>query len=748
MSDKEITGRIKTLELSNFRGYVANGTRLPFDLDADIILISGKNGVGKTSLLMALDRLLNGLTGYMKLNAPLLTVNQDSGELKLGLGEGVTRNLPHSKWETVDQPEEGGELRRSETDANLHSYASFFYQDDTRRDIKDAVGWLTPKDERVDAVFRAIDRKSSAKLLKEARERFVIPLFDPGVIRRPAIAAMARTLAELAERKDFPGLDALRQINLVINQDNPAKHWESQVEHLLHIVDELAGRPLSSAATTLDRLKAIADGFAALGRLEIGENLDDQDIQRRNVIRELAKMDDSAMLMLVDGAFDFLDTGQHDFVPLVATAEECDKLAKLIEALEQSAAEKRSEVARRTLAIEELAGDKNEHAMLNVFERAVEVLPLWHESLDKEKNLLEIRQWLEANSAPMRHAVESLRDWRVKALQINEIARQEVSRFNLLQTRNRQSLKLSESFLRLGGDILAPRPRNQRIPLLELRDALYRLSDDLSASRSQTARVCTEASERAKEWARVEEEIEKEIRRRPHLGEEKAGLKLFDAAERILKREQSEGGLTRLLPDEMREHLVGTLNRLLVRFHFPPDFLPIRVRDMRGPRVREPAWELVAGKEGESLHTASLSTGQRAQIAICWCISLNYALEGVLNHRVMAFDDFTTALDMGQLIPAATLLRQIAYCGDKKERRQVIVTSHHEDLTNKLLDYLLPPPDCSLKIIEFTEWTRADGAIYRSYQAQVPQDTFNAGALRDWLEAQRRKAGNFGRSEP
>jgi len=70
---------------------------------------------------------------------------------------------------------------------------------------------------------------------------------------------------------------------------------------------------------------------------------------------------------------------------------------------------------------------------------------------------------------------------------------------------------------------------------------------------------------------------------------------------------------------------------------------------------------------------------------------------------MMAFNDFTTALDMGQLIPAATLLRQLAYCESDEYCRQVIVTSHHEDLTNKLLDHLLPPPGHSMKVIEFTE---------------------------------------------
>lgn len=47
---------IKTIKLDNFKGFRKIHE---FDLDADLILITGKNGVGKTSLLEALDWSLN-----------------------------------------------------------------------------------------------------------------------------------------------------------------------------------------------------------------------------------------------------------------------------------------------------------------------------------------------------------------------------------------------------------------------------------------------------------------------------------------------------------------------------------------------------------------------------------------------------------------------------------------------------------------------------------------------------------------
>jgi hypothetical protein len=37
--------------------------------------------------------------------------------------------------------------------------------------------------------------------------------------------------------------------------------------------------------------------------------------------------------------------------------------------------------------------------------------------------------------------------------------------------------------------------------------------------------------------------------------------------------------------------------------------------------------------------------------AICWAVCLSYALRDKIVTPLIGFDDFTTALDMGQLIP-------------------------------------------------------------------------------------------------
>lgn len=722
--------KIKTLDLSNFRGYVADEKRKAFDLNADIILITGKNGVGKTSLLMALDRALNGLTSELREQSPLLSNGKTEGKLTFIWKGGETTILNHEEWEKPGE---------NQVDPNLHSLASFFYQEAARLDINDAIGMLTPKDIGVDNVMKALEKKNSDKLLREARGKFILPPFDPNDKRRPAIATLAQTLAGLAERKDIPGLDALKQVNLNINQNDPALQ-ESQVSNLLAIVNNLTGNSTAlEEAPIAEMLEAIADGFDKLSQLEPSEKLDDSDIHRRAALKRLAILSDNTLLTIVSDPTKVRTAIKRGVIPLVTLPVERNMLVQTKTDMELTASVQLRETESLARALQELAGDKNENALIRLFDLAERNLSGWQKSIADDDDLAGIRLWLDNNAAAIPKMAGKLREWQAKSNDALSRAMQEAAQLNRRLSSISQSLDLSDVFLRIGGDTLQSFPRNQPIAVTALREKLYHLADDISAAHAETARQFTAATHQARHWAKTERDILDEESRRPRLGNEEAGLQLFDAAMRILKLEQGESGITRLLPNELREDMVRTLNRLLARFHFPSDFLPIRIKEERKPRAKESTWLLVAGKGDSPLKTANLSTGQRTQLAICWCITLNYALAGNMTHRVMGFDDFTTALDMGQLIPAAALLRQIAYCDDYSERRQIIITSHHEDLTNKLLDYLLPPPDRSLRVIEFTEWRRDKGPTFKTYEAHMPlkANEFNSDALHAWLKAQR-----------
>lgn len=78
---------IQSIELNNFKGYRAskNGDAKELDFTiagqpADLILVTGKNGVGKTSLLEAMDWVLNqsdvGAGGF-------ITTDESSGAISI-----------------------------------------------------------------------------------------------------------------------------------------------------------------------------------------------------------------------------------------------------------------------------------------------------------------------------------------------------------------------------------------------------------------------------------------------------------------------------------------------------------------------------------------------------------------------------------------------------------------------------------------------------------------------------------------
>ncbi|MBX3670659.1 MAG: AAA family ATPase [Rhodocyclaceae bacterium] len=116
-----------------------------------------------------------------------------------------------------------------------------------------------------------------------------------------------------------------------------------------------------------------------------------------------------------------------------------------------------------------------------------------------------------------------------------------------------------------------------------------------------------------------------------------------------------------------------------------------------------------------------LSTGQKAQFAVSMLVSQNLAASEFLNHRVILLDDVTTAYDLSNLTREAILWRQLAYGRggeDESERRQVFISSHHEDMTNHLLDLLVPPQGRSMLMIRFTGWSKTNGPEYRIYEVE------------------------------
>jgi len=119
-----------------------------------------------------------------------------------------------------------------------------------------------------------------------------------------------------------------------------------------------------------------------------------------------------------------------------------------------------------------------------------------------------------------------------------------------------------------------------------------------------------------------------------------------------------------------------------------------------------------------------LSTGQRAQVGVSLLVAQNLAATRRLNHRVILLDDVTTAYDLSNLTREAILWRQFAYGADdgSDQKRQIFISSHHEDMTNHLLDLLVPPPGRSMRLIRFTGWSNETGPEIETFQVEPSEE--------------------------
>ncbi len=130
-----------------------------------------------------------------------------------------------------------------------------------------------------------------------------------------------------------------------------------------------------------------------------------------------------------------------------------------------------------------------------------------------------------------------------------------------------------------------------------------------------------------------------------------------------------------------------------------------------------------------------LSSGQKAQLAMAWMVACRELMHNPDNkkvvsfpHRVMIMDDPSTTFDLNNLHSQAILWRQLAYNENPSQRYQIFIVSHHEEFSSRLLDLLCPPgleekKKCRMKLLRFTDWTVKDGAKMKTYEVeQAPQD--------------------------
>ena len=144
------------------------------------------------------------------------------------------------------------------------------------------------------------------------------------------------------------------------------------------------------------------------------------------------------------------------------------------------------------------------------------------------------------------------------------------------------------------------------------------------------------------------------------------------------------------------------MSRFAVHYHLRRK-VETRLGGTSGLTVSLPKGKAAAGRDYRSLSTGQFN-------ALCMAISMVFSLRRPDNPLgFVCLDDVSSAFDLDNLACDAAVIRALAYAEDESQRRQVILATHHDELTDRLLPLLRPPRGKTLKVLHFKDWSRHTG---------------------------------------
>ncbi|NKJ47643.1 hypothetical protein CIC12_12995 [Burkholderia sp. SG-MS1] len=698
---------IKSLKLQNFRGFAGERT---LDLDADLILVTGKNGAGKTSLLLAIDLLLNGQTSLIESTGDCKNTRASSGRLEL-FGKNPLQvdlvNLP---------------ARREYAD--LLERAQFFFPEGlvSPENSQDILSIVAPTAMAWQSIRGALEETQAE--LTTAKSAIFVQKFDVERERKTVALRFEEAKSKISSDEALvsPWVSVLHDSgSLLIQNGNLANYWQSQLKNLLDRLAHAMGMDTSASVGTDGVLNAIAGICEGLrSQIDLSKTDASRHAPADALSRELRGFDQEMEINLSE----IFGDETHSKISSLNEIEKkfVESQARLSLIREQR---KRLAINSDALApsLEQMAGQAGDWlGLLRELPKA-----LRDETVQLDSWLSELLIAAPELAARVRTIDEKLRKSELEMLTQATLAEADMEELRAKQTLRRCISPLKDEEWAYSASTIGE--------LLERAEIRATVHQQTLSSLDRMAVALRELAAAALAWANLEREIERQNLVIGNKDRRVAAEKLVVEAERTLKRATGKDSIfsvTSAIDEGQVRELLRSLNRLLARFHFPPDFLPIQLQIV-SKSAKVPNYRFVSERGPEY---AGLSTGQKTQLAVCWTVCLGYALRDRITHPIVAFDDFTTALDLGQLIPASGILRQLAYCESDEFRRQVIVTSHHEDLTNRLLDYLLPPEGRTMKVIEMLEWTPENGPEMRMYDVKPSVLQASPDELAVWLNAQ------------
>ena len=727
---KEGRRRVQVIKIQNFRAFPAkqdpttkSECPVVLDLDADVALVSGPNGVGKTSLADALNLTLNK-------EAFDARVFYDRGKERAVWREGGGGYVALNDEELLESSRFSKAEIKKITGTPLASFATVFYQSDPDFQLDEyadrarviAPAWAESVKVELESLSRAIREKVASYRPRN------VPSEDEEKTRRDACSKAVRAALELVGESDAKQwFDGVFKGNGTLAVSKWAKALAGNLG--MSVVD-----PHAALEETARRLEKEVARLTAAARVDTGSRPTfpwPQVVGRDPILQFI-----EARSLIPD------KTEVGEWLVPIQNPDAAQELRRRAVKDADWARAKKAEIERLAPAVARVRPDEEAAA----FETRLIALAR------------DARAWLEAAELLEIAVPQRLRRIAAELLEGSEILEGEVSelrrdieakvtkrRREYLDARAREreaedavtAVVFGEAVVgdkEVLGDVENIVRERRTIRLSELRSAYERRSAEARNVREHEvakAKPLLDLHAAVREWSKFEREATQ------WAGERRSANALRKADEaakpylRVIRQLVDKEGLLiapPLLSDDLQK-VSALANQVL-------EFTALRSKwklELRLDKKRGVVPEFVSSKDsGRGLSLPNLSTGQKTLACLALALAFNLLASDIIKHDVLVFDDIGTALDLAQLPALAFVLRALAYAPEGQPRRQIVLASHHEDMTTRFIDLLAPPPGHRpLLVHAFEEWTLKDGPSIATYELRESADAESEDVVKE-----------------
>ena len=707
--------RIRSAAIKGFKGI---GT-VELDLDADIVLVTGANGNGKSSLVEALALALSGHhpAGDPEQMDSFFFYDEQQFRIRLKAGARDIETwdeLPEELLEvTCDRKKKQREhrprldiLRREITETGPEAGQEVFLPVASQLNFR----MTTYLPDFVRLLFdeeAAPDAGQSEEEQDDAEHSHCLAPEDESVLLRqlfPPLAPSVEALCRVVDIRLGNIRDAQESLNRQIDDlENVFAPWEEWKEFFLHLEQRFHRLPVPGA----DRLRLVPSlAPEARGVTELRQWL----AERRKGIGDLF----NAWLDNWSDLLEFLrEQGRKH-----ALGEMADRLDALEEEIKELHKRKENKEAEHSAARQALAA-----ADIDLLREALALLG------DQGRRTDLVRDLDSLVRLPGPEQQEKARQGKLDI--VREVELVDPGRAhrcanmlgNLVGIGGKKVRDLEEELEQIK-EQLAGKEADLKTLLknIDLPKAFEDAEDLLEADESKNRLDALDVFEkRAKNYENLLEE-RRVLQARKEQLDRLSGI-IRAQRDKVLAEQEKDGDVC-----SFHQAFEKTMNRILRRFVLADGIDQVELT----PEFRITAVDRVPdGQEPQNRRGLDcFSSGQKAQLAMAWLVASRELVHHDkisqkvrFPHRILIMDDPSTTFDTTNLLSQAILWRQLAYNPDPRRRYQVFIVSHHEEFSARLLDLLCPPEGNTMRLLRFTDWRVGTGAEVSGYTVSPAPDS-------------------------